>query len=231
MKKWSIHTRREGITREHDVSGLLAAEPSRNRRAERISWVRTWGYGGREIEAQHRLRYKTFIEEQYWGGVRHYRGLEFDQYDTPAAHYLACMDSPTTAAGCVRAMAIKDGCMVQDNWPRLLTTSLTRDGSVWEFTRLCVNQSLELADRRRIRNRLICGLIELSLRNDVEELVGVMHPKLWTGICDDANWPARFLGAEDVIDGGIVRAGCLKVSVETLKTVRSSLDVLNSVLI
>lgn len=41
-------------------------------------------FSGNPILAQHRLRYRAIIERQDWN-VPHYKKLEYDQYDNPAA--------------------------------------------------------------------------------------------------------------------------------------------------
>ena len=42
---------------------------------------------GPAFHSQFQLRYRAFIERQDYD-VRIYRGMEYDQYDTPASHYL-----------------------------------------------------------------------------------------------------------------------------------------------
>ena len=42
---------------------------------------------GPAFHSQFQLRYRAFIERQDYD-VRIYKGMEYDQYDTPASHYL-----------------------------------------------------------------------------------------------------------------------------------------------
>lgn len=54
----------------------------------------TWGtahHFGDALAGQHRLRYRVFVQRAGWK-VPHFNGMEWDQYDTPAAHYLVWRD-------------------------------------------------------------------------------------------------------------------------------------------
>ncbi len=50
-----------------------------------LTWENAHFYGS-ALASQHRLRYRLFVERQGWD-VPCYQGMEYDQFDTPAAVY------------------------------------------------------------------------------------------------------------------------------------------------
>jgi acyl homoserine lactone synthase len=56
---------------------------------------------GPAFHSQFRLRYRAFIERQDYN-VRIYNGMEYDQYDTPASHYLVYHTGEGRALGVSR---------------------------------------------------------------------------------------------------------------------------------
>jgi len=186
---------------------------------------------GAALEAQYRLRYRTFVERRYWSGVRWFHGMEYDQYDTPAAHYLVYLSPEGFAWGCLRIAPTDRPYMLKDHWPYLCTaTALPESMSVWEMTRLCVDQELPKEVRRRVRNVLICALLEFTLANDIQKLIAVAHPKVWQSVFIDTGWDVKFLGDESMLEDGVVRAGIVSVSLPLLKCVRKNLASDGSVL-
>src|SRR5436190_10638472 len=71
--------------------GLCVAHSRPNNRGSPMSTVCiTWENAHLHGEAwisHHRLRYRIFVERQGWA-VPTYNGLEYDEFDTPAARYI-----------------------------------------------------------------------------------------------------------------------------------------------
>jgi acyl homoserine lactone synthase len=178
---------------------------------------------GTLLAEQYRLRYRTFVLTRYWSGVRWFGGMEYDEYDTPAASYLVRPSPGGAAWGCLRVSPTDRPYMLKDNWPHLCTEiALPNSLSVWELTRLCVDQSLPKALRRQIRNELLCALLEFGLAHDVQKFIAVAHPRVWAATFADADMEVAFAGEEGLLEdgGGAVRAGMISVSPAVLKRVR-----------
>ena len=89
---------------------------------------------GPAFHSQFRLRYRAFIERQDYD-VRIYNGMEYDQYDTPASHYLVYHTEGGQALGVSRLTPTTQGCMLKDLWPGMVEDkALLQSEQVWEGT-------------------------------------------------------------------------------------------------
>ena len=82
-----------------------------------LNWETAHLYGEAWI-SHHRLRHRLFIDRQNWA-VPSFGGLEFDQFDSPAAHYLLWLDAAGQARGAVRLVPTTQPYMLQTLWPDL----------------------------------------------------------------------------------------------------------------
>ncbi len=180
----------------------------------------TWHTCGRVHLHHHQLRYKIFVLQRYWSGVHSIDGLEYDEYDGPAAHYLVWATRWGEVLGCLRLSPTDRPYMLKDKFPQLCDAPPPSSLSIWEVTRLCVDQSLAPVARRRIKQDLLTALVEFSLRHDIRQLVAVTHPKLWQSVFISAGWNVEFLGEEKMLGDGIARAGLISISLDLLKIVR-----------
>ncbi len=61
-----------------------------------LSWETAHLHGETWI-SHHRLRHRLFVERQGWE-IPTYRGMEYDEFDTPAAQYLLWVDDIITSS-------------------------------------------------------------------------------------------------------------------------------------
>jgi N-acyl-L-homoserine lactone synthetase len=99
-----------------------------------------------------------------------------------------------------------------------------------EMTRLCVDDSLPKAMRRRVKRMLICALLEFGLANDIRRMIGVMPPKLWESVFGDVGCRIEFVGKVRIVGGGSARAGLLEITVAHLREARRASNILRAVL-
>lgn len=155
------------------------------------------------LASQARLRYETFVERR---GLPHsfHEGLEFDEFDTPAARYLVWRDENRVVRGLVRMLPTTRPYMLQSYWPHLVAEgSLPSSSGVWELTRVCVDKSLDPKVRRTVLPELLCAVQELLPKSRGSGIIGVTREHLLTHfIRDGINW----LGSPDLIEGEIERA-------------------------
>jgi acyl homoserine lactone synthase len=178
------------------------------------------------------LRYRSFVDGQYWNLSR-YQGMEYDQYDTLAASYLCWQDSCGTVRGSVRVVPTDRPYMIKDLWPELIENRPLPDSlSVWEATRFCIDSSVSPELRRRIKHELVLAFIEFGLRNDIREMVGIMPPKLWQNVFVKSGWDISYLGREkDLGKDGIIVAGLMPISLAVLEKVRAVTGISQPVLV
>jgi N-acyl-L-homoserine lactone synthetase len=87
-----------------------------------ITWENSHLYGN-ALVSQHRLRHRVFVEREGYQ-VPTYHGLEYDQYDTPAAVYLVWRDEKGEARGISRLIPTERPYMIRDIWSDFVTARL-----------------------------------------------------------------------------------------------------------
>jgi len=137
-----------------------------------IDWESAHLYGEAWI-SHHRLRHQIFVDRQSWN-VPTYNGLEYDQFDTPAAKYVLWIDSTGRARGVARLLPTTRPYMIKSLWPELLQQEPHETEAIWEATRFGCDRSLDSATRRRVVAELICGCLEFGLANGIHRYLSVM---------------------------------------------------------
>jgi N-acyl-L-homoserine lactone synthetase len=137
-----------------------------------VSWENAHLHGEAWI-SHHRLRHQIFVDRQHWN-IPTYDGLEYDQFDTPAARYVLWLDSAGYARGVARLLPTTRQYMVKSLWPELLHQRLPETAAIWEATRFGCDRSLDPATRRRAVAELICGCLEFGLANGIHQYLSVM---------------------------------------------------------
>ncbi len=185
---------------------------------------------GDALASQFRLRHKVFVEKQQWG-VPNWRGMEYDQYDTPAALYCVWRDDDSVVRGVARLAPTTIPYMIKDLWPELVTEdSLPASPEIWESTRLGIDHDLPKDLRRRILSELILAYMEASLRHNVQGLIGIGYSWCWEHSFNRQGWPARRMGPSKAIDGQECYVGLLPVTHAHLQALRTATGIHTSVL-
>lgn len=178
-------------------------------------------FNGNPIFEHHRLRYQSIIERQGWD-VPTVRGMEYDQYDNPAAYYLIWRDEQGVARGTSRLYPTDRPYMLKDVFPHLVSHgALPSSPDIWEGSRFCVDPSLPAEARKRIIQEIVIGYLEFAERFQVKEIIGVMFPVYWRNIFVKSGWPVTFTGeAQKSAEGHKIVAGTLPILAQTLADVR-----------
>lgn len=185
---------------------------------------------GDVLASQFRLRHKVFVQRQQWG-VPNWRGMEYDQYDTPAAHYCVWRDEEGQVRGVARLAPTTIPYMIKDLWPDAVTEGeLPCSPDIWESTRLGIDHDLPKELRKRILSELILAYMEASLRNGVKGLIGIGYAWCWQHSFINQNWPVQRLGPSRDIDGQESYVGLLPVSHAHLQALREATGIHEPVL-
>lgn len=168
-----------------------------------------------------RMRYGEFVERLKYE-VPNYNGMEYDQYDTPAAVYLIWRDAAGNIQAGSRISPTNRPYMIRDLWPNSVqTTDLPSSPRVWEITRFFVGKHLPDDLRRRAHGELLCAYLEFGQYHGITSYIGTAPPRLWKHTLIKYGWPVEFLG--EVTDVGFaekIRSGLMRVSAEILANVR-----------
>jgi len=155
------------------------------------------------LASQARLRYDAFVRRR---GLDHqsWAGLEFDEFDTPAAIYLVWRDAQRTVRGVARLLRTTLPYMLKSYWPYLV-----EDGNppssprIFEVTRVCIDKSMDPRTRQTIFPELLCGIQEFIALQDGLGMIGVTREHLLAHFIRSG---IRWLGPAHRIEGEIERA-------------------------
>jgi N-acyl-L-homoserine lactone synthetase len=133
---------------------------------------------GDALPSAHRLRHRIFIGRQKYA-VSSHRGMEWDQFDTPAAVYMLWRDEAKQARAIARLIPTSQPYMIQQLWPELITDGeLPSRDDVWEITRFGIDRDLDRERRARVFGELFCALGEFGLKTGISAYIFVTSAAL-----------------------------------------------------
>lgn len=191
---------------------------------------KNWNEFGGILHSQFCLRYKQFIERQQYS-VKSYVGMEFDQYDTPAATYLVYHDENQKVLGVSRLVPTMQGCMLNEIFPSLVLDqpNLVNE-DIWEGTRYCIDKDVSPELRRQIINEMALAYLEFGLLNGLRKIVGMMPTAIYKSVFEKPGIEMEYLGDVQIIDGLKCRAVAIPVNRQQLENVRSKTGIRYSTL-
>ena len=193
-----------------------------------LSWETAHLHGETWI-SHHRLRHRLFVERQGWE-VPTYRGLEYDEFDTPAARYLLWVDDAGDARGVARLLPTTRPYMLKKVWPELIVGKPPESDSVWEATRFGCDQTLDAATRRRAVAEILCAMQEFGIRQGIHRYLAVMPLRLLKCVVVKAGCEVSLLGPERTPGNLPAAALYLTVSPEVLAELRRRASIASPVL-
>ncbi|MFC1672833.1 acyl-homoserine-lactone synthase [Pseudomonadota bacterium] len=175
---------------------------------------------GDALASQFRLRQRVFIDRQDYQ-VNSWKGMEFDQFDTPATQYFVWRDETGEVRGVARMAPTTLKYMIEEVWPEMVTEiDLPHSEQVWEGTRFGVDRDLSPELRSQVIKELVCAYMEYAVMNDIDEIIGLMPVGITRAVFNRNGWKNIDIGPVWLEDGIKVQAGILPVNAETLHNVR-----------
>lgn len=186
---------------------------------------------GDALPALLRLRHKEFVERLEYN-VPTYNGMEYDQYDTPAAVYFVWRDQENEIRGGSRISPTNRPYMIRDMWPQTVQfIGLPDSENTWEATRLCIDRLLCKENHKQAHGEILCAYLEFALHFGISGYIGTAPPGLWKYTFTKAGWPVEFVGNPMAIDySEKIATGVMPVSQEILQFVRKQMGITHSVL-
>jgi acyl homoserine lactone synthase len=182
-----------------------------------VNWENAHKHGETWI-SHHRLRHRIFVERHRWDLPTH-NGLEFDEFDTPAAQYVICHNWAGEAQGAVRLLPTTRAYMLQAIWPELLDKH-PASPTVWEATRFGCDCELPARLRRQVVAELIAGCLEFGLANNVESFLALMPVSIFHRVIAAAGCKVEIGTRGFSMGGHNVCAASIKIDEESLAEVR-----------
>jgi N-acyl-L-homoserine lactone synthetase len=187
---------------------------------------------GTAFAGQHRLRYRLFIERQHYD-VPSYRGMEYDQFDTPAATYLVSPDPNGSgeARGIARLIPTSRPYMIKELWPELVEGEpLPCSDVIYEASRFGIDDRLPAAARERVSAEIVIGCQEFALLHGISHFLVVMPPLIIRRAIGGLGCDYRLLGAARQLGRHTVAAAAVAVSWRSLTEARQRADIAQSIL-
>jgi N-acyl-L-homoserine lactone synthetase len=178
-----------------------------------------------------KLRHAEFVARLNYN-VPTYNGMEYDQYDTPAAVYMVWRDLYGNVRAGSRMCPTTRPYMLKELWPQSIRyMDLPCSHDVWEITRLFVDRTLEEPSRRQAHGELLCAYIEFALRNGINTFIGCAPPRLWKHTMIKCGWPVEFVGdVTEINESEKIQAGIVRVSLDALQNIRATMEISGPVL-
>lgn len=136
-----------------------------------ITWKNAHRHGELWLQS-HQLRHAAFIDRLNYAVWAH-DGLEWDQFDTPFAHYIVVEHGGACAAVC-RLVPTTAPYMLRDVFPQFLPYEPPQQPDIWEASRIAVDQTLPAATREAALKALIVGVQRAGLDRGVRHFLGLM---------------------------------------------------------
>jgi acyl homoserine lactone synthase len=170
-----------------------------------------------------------FVERQGWE-VPAVRGLEYDEFDTPAAQYLIWIDGRGETRGTARLLPTTRPYMVKSLWPELVPGELPESDTVWEVTRFGCDHNLDSKTRRRAVAEILCAMQEFGLVRGIDGYLVVASKRLLKCVVVKAGGKVTVLGPELLVGQLPASAGYIHIAPETLKVLRQRAGIAGPVL-
>jgi N-acyl-L-homoserine lactone synthetase len=175
---------------------------------------------GDALPSMYRLRHRVFVERKNYE-VPNYRGMEWDQFDTPAAVYLLWRDENHQVRGMMRLIPTTFPYMIKELWPDLVDSGeFPSRPDVWEITRFGVDRDLEPEMRKRACSELVAALFEYGLAAGIRQYLCLTMLPILRNAVGKAGCTVDLLGAPQKLGGLPVVAGKFGVSRNALAKIR-----------
>jgi N-acyl-L-homoserine lactone synthetase len=180
---------------------------------------------GDALADQHRFRYRQLVVRACWS-VPHFDGMEYDQFDTPAAVYLLWRDHAARVRGMVRLLPTTRPYMADTLWPELAPEEgAPRSEQVWENTRFAVDRDLQAPLRRKVTGELILASLEFGLSRGIERYLLISPLWVLQGVLAASGLPHRILRQTEGLGRRPVASAYVPVSEQILATARERLGI------
>lgn len=149
-----------------------------------------------------RFRYRCFIERRGFQ-VPSYRGMEYDQYDTPAARYINWRDGGQKVRGSCRIVSTTRPYMLAEQWPELVTEiALPRSRDVAEGSRFGVDDNLPARQRRIVFDELLIAGLVTAHEIGARSIICIVTPQLLHSMRERLGRYVQPVGAKTTLSDG-----------------------------
>lgn len=188
--------------------------------------LRTIDQANRVLEAKalrgmFEARKEVFVDLLKWDLPVLADRYEVDHFDDGDAVYLIVTDFHARHLASARLLRTTRPALLDSLYPELVDGAVPRGEDILEITRFCLSRGIGARLRREARDRLLIGLVEYALANEVRRYTGVAELSWFEQICT-FGWQCRSLGKPCLHDGRLLVGLCIEVDVDTIGRLAAS---------
>jgi acyl homoserine lactone synthase len=146
-----------------------------------------------KLRQMHRLRKQIFVDQLGWqhANIRVDAGMEFDQFDNAAAHYLVNLNDQDRVTGATRLIPTTAPYLLGEVFPQIVEDiELPQQSHTWETSRYCADTDLA---PKTIMGILAAGMLEFALMKGIQRYVSISDIRIEL-IIRRYGWNPRRLG-------------------------------------
>jgi acyl-homoserine lactone synthase len=169
---------------------------------------------GARLRAMFEARKRVFVDLLRWDVPVVGGAWELDDFDDSEATYLLVSDGTDRHLASARLLKTTRPHILDSLFRELVDGDVPKGTGTFEITRFCLDRSLRAQDRRMARNRLVSGLVEHALTNDISRYTGVAEFD-WYSQISTFGWHCTQLGEAKRVGNAMLVAMLIEIDRDT----------------
>ena len=175
----------------------------------------------RVLQAMFAARKSVFVDLLKWKVPVVAGTYEIDRFDDPHATYLVLADADGNHLGSARLLRTDRPHILGSFYPELCAEGVPSGPNVREITRFCLDRRLRAADRRAVRDTLVCALADHALEHGIDTYSAIAQMGWFQQILA-FGWRCRPLGLPQHRDGALLAALRIDIDAQTPVLLRAA---------
>ena len=163
------------------------------------------------LRAMFAARKQVFVDLLKWDVPVLDGKFEVDQFDDVHANYLVLTDTDGAHLGSARLLPTNRPHILGSRYSCLCEAAPPTATAIFEITRFCLDRSLRAAERRRVRDTLVAGLVDHALQAGITAYSAVAELG-WLQQILSFGWRCAPLGLPQPIDGKLL--GAIRIDID-----------------
>lgn len=163
------------------------------------------------LRAMFAARKSVFVDLLKWDVPVLDGQYEVDQFDDVHATYLVLSDAEGAHLGSARLLPTIRPHILGSLYSRLCETAPPSGATIFEVTRFCLDRRLRAAERRRVRDTLVAGLVDHALQAGITAYSAVAELG-WLQQILSFGWRCAPLGLPQLVDGKLL--GAIRIDID-----------------
>lgn len=166
------------------------------------------------LRAMFAARKSVFVDLLKWNVPVVAGKYERDQFDDEHATYLVLTDSEGSHLGSTRLLPTDRPHILGTLYPELCAEGVPTGANIREVTRFCLDRRLRAAERRQVRDTLVCALATHAREHGIASYSAIAQMGWFQQILA-FGWRCRPLGLPQRCDGALLAALRIDIDART----------------